>query len=162
MASTRNPNLIWSAGIQSLGGTKLKNRATIQVEDNLITWESSYDKCTFTRVPNSSTPECKKCSKTSEDDNSDNSSTTSGLCLQSLSGTPYLLKKRPLIITKANTQTSNCHQLITTSRHIPAPQAKRPLNGLYRAASTPNLNNKLPKKIVRSSSKIDITKGTLF
>ena len=52
VVSTRNPSLIWSAGLQSLNGNTLKNHATISVEEDIITWESSQDKCTFTRSSN--------------------------------------------------------------------------------------------------------------
>ena len=66
MVSTRNPSLIWSAGIQSLNGNILKNHATISVEEDIITWESSHDKCVFsTQTPTGiqapASPPCTRC-----------------------------------------------------------------------------------------------------
>ena len=172
----------------------MKNHATISVDEDIITWESSHDKCTFTRSLTSlestspSSPPCSRCLTTTSspsvaattkitkvatlsdqgDTCSDSGSKitkvgttsgTGGLCSQSLSGTPYIIKRRPLIITKphlspeANTQTSTCHQLITSSRQS---FSDRPSKTLQRTTSTPNLNKLTKAKVIRSTSKVDI------
>ena len=157
----------------------MKNHATIRVDEDIITWETSFDKCTFFRTlvsTDSTSPPCSKCAnpwkgnnkitttpkeivkdtttetKTSTGTKSSISTSTisssSSLCTQSLNGTPYLVKKRPLIITKPSsrqvTQTSTCHQLITTARPVATSvtiteKTSRRVNGLVRASSTPNL-----------------------
>ena len=89
--------------------------------------------------------------------------------LHSLNGTPYIIKRRPLIITKphlqnqieaANTQTSNCHQLITSSRQTVSSDLQRPSRKqatvLQRTTSTPNLSKLTKAKVLRSTSKVDI------
>ena len=177
VASTGNSSLIQSSGIQNLNGKSLKNHATIRVDEDIITWETSFDKCTFFRTlvsTDSTSPPCSKCAnpwkgnnkitttpkeivkdtttetKTSTGTKSSISTSTisssSSLCTQSLNGTPYLVKKRPLIITKPSsrqvTQTSTCHQLITTARPVATTvteKTSRRVNGLVRASSTPNL-----------------------
>ena len=172
-----------------MNGKRLKNHATIKVDEDIITWETSYDKCTFYRtlVPlpaDATSPPCSKCANpwnsnksTTNSKASDSSITnkleisdtvtntsvttqttkasalsTATICSQSLNGTPYVVKKRPLIITKPAsrqvTQTSTCHQLITTARPVEKTTSKRIItnaksgshgSGLFRASSTPNL-----------------------
>ena len=189
VASTGNSSLIQSSGIQNLNGKRLKNHATIRVDENIITWETSFDKCTFFRTlvgttlpADATSPPCSKCANpwkghnkistitsntttpkeivkvdttettTTEEATTDTGtkSSISSLCTQSLNGTPYLVKKRPLIITKPSsrqvTQTSTCHQLITTARPVATntvtiteQKTSRRVNGLVRASSTPNL-----------------------
>ena len=203
MVSTRNPSLIWSAGLQSLNGNTLKNHATISVEEDIITWESSQDKCTFTRgnspdgngnnritETSETSPPCTRCSAasspavavseasvttkidiisaSSESYNSVNAEGLYSQSLHSLNGTPYIIKRRPLIITKphlqnqieaSNTQTSNCHQLITSSRQTVSSDLQRPARkatGLQRTTSTPNLSKLTKAKVHRSTSKVDI------
>ena len=206
VVSTRNPSLIWSAGLQSLNGNTLKNHATISVEEDIITWESSQDKCTFTRgnspdgngnnkitETSETSPPCTRCwmqsaasspavavssasvttkidiiSASSESYNSINAEGLYSQSLHSLNGTPYIIKRRPLIITKphlqnqieaANTQTSNCHQLITSSRQTVSSDLQRPSRKatvLQRTTSTPNLSKLTKAKVLRSTSKVDI------
>ena len=206
VVSTRNPSLIWSAGLQSLNGNTLKNHATISVEEDIITWESYQDKCTFTRgnspdgngnnkitETSETSPPCTRCwmqsaasspavavsaasvttkidiiSASSESYNSINAEGLYSQSLHSLNGTPYIIKRRPLIITKphlqnqieaANTQTSNCHQLITSSRQTVSSDLQRPSRKatvLQRTTSTPNLSKLTKAKVLRSTSKVDI------
>ena len=188
VASTGNSSLIQSSGIQNLNGKRLKNHATIRVDENIITWETSFDKCTFFRTlvgttlpADATSPPCSKCAnpwkghnkistitsntttklssttpkeivkdttETTTESTTGTKSSISSLCTQSLNGTPYLVKKRPLIITKPSsrqvTQTSTCHQLITTARPVATSvtiteKTSRRVNGLVRASSTPNL-----------------------
>ena len=208
MVSTRNPSLIWSAGLQSLNGNTLKNHATISVEEDIITWESYQDKCTFTRghspdgngnnkitETSQTSPPCTRCltqppaasspaavavseasvttkidiiSASSESYKGINAEDLYSQSLHSLNGTPYIIKRRPLIITKphlqnqieaSNTQTSNCHQLITSSRQTISSDLQRPsrkATGLQRTTSTPNLSKLTKAKVHRSTSKVDI------
>ena len=205
----------------------MKNHATIRVDEDIITWETSFDKCTFFRTlvgplpADATSPPCSKCannpwnkstsrnannatqisttstqqeqpeiikettvtssvstaadriktksttttSSTTVSSSSSIDTKTSTLCTQSLNGTPYLVKKRPLIITKPSskqvTQTSSCHQLITTARPVATSttgvveKASKRISdhggSLYRASSTPNLKkvglNKSNKKL---------------
>ena len=65
VALTGDKKLIESSGIQNLGGKTLKNHATIVVQEDLVTWESSHDKCTFFRTKSNHTNiPCTKCNST--------------------------------------------------------------------------------------------------
>ena len=46
----------------------MKNQATIVVQEDLVTWESSHDKCTFFRTKPSHAPTCTKCNKVKVED----------------------------------------------------------------------------------------------
>lgn len=215
MASTQNKKLIESSGIQALSGNSLKHHATIIVGQDLVTWESSNDKCTFyrsqpppqppTRLPctkcnhparlaiastssttatSSSVAECTTTttshktqvwslphlntssrppaaaeipSKTSET----TASSPTTVCSNSHNGTPYLVKKRPLINTRPSNSLKNKSFVIPVA---PSPSRRPPTqNGttLCRTISSPSLTPfvaaaKETSKLLRSSSKVEL------